>query len=409
MPVRFRGVTVLVLAVILGGDSAAVAQQAAERTADDPANAPRTAPQAAEPSTRAKVQAWMRKTQILERLNGDVDGWYPRLGGVTRGSGFAGGPGIRGMVPGTPFFLDLSGAISTKGYKAFDARARWLQVLDTRVELWTDYRYEDFPQEDFFGTGMSSTTATRTSYDFDGSDIRVRGVVTPQSWARLTVSVGYTKPDIGEGSDDKFPSIEALFTDTDAPGLIDQPDFLRTDVAAEIDYRDRGGNTGSGGFYRASFGLWNDVTLDQYDFRRFDAHLVQFVPLVPSKRHVLSGRVGASYVNNATGHRVPFYYLAYIGGADTVRSLREFRFKDENALWLSAEYRWRPRPFLSAAVFADAGETRANWEDVDLTDMRTGYGFGVGFHSDSETILRLDVGTGAGEGWQVFLKMQPAF
>ena len=87
----------------------------------------------------------------------------------------------------------------------------------------------------------------------------------------------------------------------------------------------------------------------------------------------------------------------------------EFRFKDENALWLSAEYRWRPRPFLSAAVFADAGETRANWEDVDLTDMRTGYGFGVGFHSDSETILRLDVGTGAGEGWQVFLKMQPAF
>ena len=33
------------------------------------------------------------RTQIMERLSGDIDGWYPRLGGMTRGSGFALGPG----------------------------------------------------------------------------------------------------------------------------------------------------------------------------------------------------------------------------------------------------------------------------------------------------------------------------
>ena len=30
-----------------------------------------------------KAKAWADKHQIVERLNGDVDGWYPRLGGMT--------------------------------------------------------------------------------------------------------------------------------------------------------------------------------------------------------------------------------------------------------------------------------------------------------------------------------------
>jgi len=38
------------------------------------------------------ARQWAKQTQILERLQGDIDGWYPRLG-ITRGSGFAIGPG----------------------------------------------------------------------------------------------------------------------------------------------------------------------------------------------------------------------------------------------------------------------------------------------------------------------------
>src|SRR5688572_22967006 len=42
-----------------------------------------------------KVKQWAEDTRIVDRLNGDVDGWYPRLGGMTRGSGFGIGPGYR--------------------------------------------------------------------------------------------------------------------------------------------------------------------------------------------------------------------------------------------------------------------------------------------------------------------------
>jgi hypothetical protein len=349
------------------------------------------------------------KTQIIERLNGDVDGWYPRLGGMTRGSGFAIGPGYRLHTFDDRIFVDLSAGISLKGYKAVDANVRWLQALDDRLELWTDFRYEDFPQEDFFGMGLSSSREARTSYDFDSTDIAVRGVVRPVPWLRAGTTVGYLRPEIGPGSDGNYPSIEELFTDVDAPGLAAQPNFMHTTFFGEIDYLDQRGNPRSGGFYRGALGFWDDRTLEQFDHKRFDALAMHYVPLVASRRHVLSGRLGLTYVNNETGERVPFYFLGYVGGVDTVRGYREFRFKDENAIWLGAEYMWTVHEYVSVVTFLDAGEVRPDWADVDLSGLKTGYGFGFRVHSDKQTFARIDFGTGGGEGWQIFLKLGPRF
>jgi hypothetical protein len=358
---------------------------------------------------RAKGEKIAEDTQIIERLNGDIDGWYPRLGGMTRGGGFALGPGYRFHVTDDGVFVDLSAGISLKGYKAVDANVRWWQALDERVELWTDFRYEDFPQEDFFGLGFASSEATRTSYDFDSTEFTVRGLYRLITWARVGTSVGYIRPDIGPGTDKGFPSIEQVFTDVEAPGLLDQPNFLHTTLFGEVDYRDVRGNPRDGGFYRASFGFWDDRTLEQFDHKRFDMVLTQHVPLTASKSHVITGRLGTSYVNNETGERVPFYFLAYVGGVDTIRSYREFRFKDENALWMTGEYRFIPIKWVSFAAFIDAGEVTPNWNDIDFRGLKNGYGFGVRMHSRTQTFARMDFGTGGGEGWQIFLKLGPSF
>ncbi len=365
-----------------------------------------------EPGERGFVQKakrWADDTQIVERLSGDIDGWYPRLGGMTRGSGFAIGPGYRIHTFADRLFVDLSAGISIKGYKAADANIRWLQALGDRLELWTDVRYEDFPQEDFFGMGFASSEDARTSYDFDSSDIALRAQLTPAPWLRAGTTLGYLRPDIGPGTDRNYPSIEALFTDAEAPGLIAQPNFLHTTMYGEIDYRDQRGNPHSGGFYRASLGFWDDRTLEQFDHKRFDATATQHVPLTASRRHVLSGRLGTTYVNNETGERVPFYFLGYVGGVDTIRSYREFRFKDENAVWAGAEYTWTFHDYVSLVTFLDAGEVNANWRDIDLRGWKKGYGAGVRVHHDDQTFARLDFGTGGGEGWQIFLKLGPSF
>jgi outer membrane protein assembly factor BamA len=257
--------------------------------------------------------------------------------------------------------------------------------------------------------GFDSAQATRTSYGFKSHDVTAHGLVKPVSWLRTGATVGYLHPSIGAGRDTNFPSIEALFTDVDAPGLAEQPDFLHTTVFADVDYRDQRGNPRSGGFYHLSYGIWNDRSFDQYDFRRFDVNVRQYVPLVASKAQVVSGHFGVSYVNNATGARVPFYFLPYVGGVDTIRSFREFRFKEENAMWMSAEYDWAPIKWVSLAAFVDAGRVARDWDDLDFGGMKKGYGFGVRVHSTKQTFARFDIATGGGEGWQTFLKLGAGF
>ena len=360
------------------------------------------------PSFRQRMQGWVRDVQLLERINATVDGWYPRIGGITRGSGFSGGGGYRTALLNDALFADVSAALSVKGYSALDAKLRVWQGFSKRVDLITEFRVEDFPEETYFGVGMDTSGTGRTSYDFDSIAVRTRLLIRPNRWARITTLLGYMRADVGH-ADSSYPSTEERFTDAEAPGLLEQPDYLQTTVAGEIDYRDTGGNTSKGGYYRASFNIWNDATFNAYDFRRTDMQVAQFVPVTPGGAHVVSGRVGAVAVSADEGSRVPFYYLAYAGGMDTIRSLREFRFRDRNAMWLSGEYKWRLRPRLSVSAFADVGQVSPDWHSLRTSDMDGGYGASLSVYTRTQTLLRLDVGTGAAEGWQLFIKLRPMF
>jgi hypothetical protein len=358
-----------------------------------------------EPGFIARARAWAREKQIVERLEGDVDGWYPRLGGMKRGSGFGGGPGYRTHVLDGHVLLDVSGALSYRFYKAVDVRARWLEAFGKRIELWTDYRLEDDPQEDFFGTGPDTRLSMRTSYTYRASDLSVHGEVKPVPWVHLGARLGYLHPWILRGRDPLFPSIEERFTDADAPGLARQPSFIHTSVFTDVDLRDVAGNPRRGGLYHAAFAHWDDRSLNAFDFNRLDATAIQHLPLNRAQTQILSPRVGLSLVNNAPGERVPFYYLPYVGGIDTIRSFREFRFADENALWLGAEYRWIVGPWWSLVGFADAGRVTHRWDQMNLSNLRPGYGGGVLIHSAKQTFARFYVGTGGGEGVRTYLSL----
>jgi outer membrane protein assembly factor BamA len=392
---------------------AASAQQAQGNAQGQDANPPAQAaastavpPPADEVSFIDKAKDWAQQHQIVERLNGDVDGWYPRLGGMTRGGGFAVGPGYRFHAGNV--LVDVSAGISTKTYTAADVRVRWLQALDERLEFWTNYRYEDFPQEDYFGRGLTSIDTNRTSYDFDSINFSALGLFKPLPWLRLGTELGYMSPDIGEGTDANFLSIEQIFSDADAPGLLEQPDYLHTTFFADVDYRDERGRPRRGGFYHVALGFWNDRTLQQYDFQRFDANLSQWVPVDADKKHVVLGRIGLSYVNHETGSRVPFYYQPTLGGSQQLRGFREFRFRDRNSMVMSAEYRWEASWMLDAAVFVDAGKVAATRSDLNLRDLATSYGVGLRVHSNSAFVARLDLAFSR-EGFIPLLRFEHVF
>ena len=50
-----------------------------------------------------------------------------------------------------------------------------------------------------------------------------------------------------------------------------------------------------------------------------------------------------------------------------------------------------------------------NWQDIHLSDLKRGYGFGARVHTNQLTFARVDFAAGGGEGWKMFLKLVPSF
>lgn len=363
--------------------------------------------QPAKPKGIERALLYIEEHRIIERLT-IADGWYPRIGGLTTGGGFAGGAGYRKHLFNDQLLLNGSAAISTKAYKEILADATLPALFGGWLEIGSNFNWRDFPQEDFFGIGNDSALAARTSYSFESTGISGRVALKPVRWLRFGSEIGYVTPTIASGTDPRFPSIEELFTDAEAPGLAVQPAFLYKNLFFQIDYRDQPGNPRSGGLWQATYGAWNENELNQYDFGRVDMEAAHFFPIFDKKR-VFALRVVASYVNNDPGNRVPFYYLPYIGGSNSVRGFREFRFRDENVIFMNAEYRWEAFAGLDMALFFDMGEARPDWEDIDFKDAKTSYGIGFRFNTYRNVFMRLDIGAGGREGTRIFFKFGPAF
>lgn len=353
-----------------------------------------------------KALLYIEEHRIVERLT-VADGWYPRIGGMTTGGGFAAGVGYRKHLFDDQLFLNASTAMSMKGYKQVVAGASYPTLWHGRLEVGSNIRWNHFPQEDFFGVGTDSQLEQRTNYSLKSTDVGGFAALTLVPWLRFGTELGYFEPTLGAGTDRRYPSTETIFTDTEAAGLLEQPTYFYKNLFVEIDYRDQPGNARSGGLLRATYGAWNDRELDRYDFGRVDIEAAHFFPIFDKKR-VFAWRMGVSYVNNAPGDRVPFYFMPYIGGSDTVRGFQEFRFRDENVVFMNVEYRWEAFSGLDMALFVDTGEVRDKWEAIDLRDAKTSYGLGFRFNNYKRVFLRLDVSVG-GEGTQMYFKFRPAF
>jgi surface antigen Omp85-like protein len=371
----------------------------AESKADQPVDATPQATDQPPPAVR-KVRNFIENNPIVQKLKGD--GFYPRIGGLSQGSGLAGGAGYRRHLDWG--YVDVSGAVSTKAYRGIDAQVRWVDT--SRFQLANLLTFRNNTQDDFYGLGNDTTDGTRTDYGIRWTDFGARGSVRIVRDLRLGADIGYFIPAVRHGRDANLMSIAEIFSDATAPGLAGQPNFEHHSVFAVSDSRDADGFPRRGGLYRAAYAIWNDRSFGQYNFERFDITGAQFFSL-PTKS-VVALRLALSYTNNEPGDRVPFYLLPYIGGGDTVRSFREFRFRDENAGVFNVELRHKIHSMAHIAGFVDLGKVAHNWQDINPTDLKKAYGVGLRAGTDEKTYFRFDVAYGDG-GTRMFLKFTPSF
>ncbi|MEP7115939.1 MAG: BamA/TamA family outer membrane protein [Acidobacteriota bacterium] len=393
---------------------------AAVASAQSDAPAPATRADALEAQREARERSlgtdphnWLERTlffvedkHVIERLN-PPEGAYPRLGSVTNGSGFGLGAGYRERTAGDRLLLDASGSWTYRDYKTIQARVVLRPVPTRPVELSAGSVWYDYTQEDFFGLGPASNRSDRVDYRLEGLDTYAQLQARKAGWLVLRGRIGRQRTNVTAGTDPRFPTLATRFDEATAPGMSDPLTLFYAQTSAGIDTRDQPGNTRSGGLYDVTAALYRDRRGDHFDFTRLDLRALHVFPIFDKKRG-FAVRAAASRIDPDGASLVPFYLMPTIGGSDSIRSFRDFRFRDATSVNFNAEYRWEAFSGLDLALFVDAGDVGPSWHALVGDRLRTAWGGGFRFNTNRRVFLRIDIADGR-EGLRLWVKFGPVF
>jgi outer membrane protein assembly factor BamA len=346
--------------------------------------------------------------RLLERLLNPAEGFYPKIGNITAGSGISFGPAYRkpGLLGGHADFSAFAAA-SFQRYWMLDARLTLPRLVNETVLVDVHAQRYEFPNEDFFGLGPDSNRADHVTYGLSNSLIGGTAAIRPMRWLSVGGGMDYLTPHIGPSDAD--PTIGTLFDSATAPGLNAQPDFLRYRAFADLNYRQPLGNPRRGGRYALTFEQFDDLNgEDRYSFHRLEADLQQYFPMLNDRR-VIALHALVSTSDTSAGREVPFYLQRTLGGPDDLRGFRRFRFRDNHALLLQAEYRWEIFTAVDGAIFYDAGKVASRLEDLTLSDLESDYGIGFRFGTSNGVFLRVEGAFGSREGKHFILRFGHVF
>ena len=350
---------------------------------------------------------WFERKGLQSLLAVNIAGFRPKFGGLPTGSGFGLGSRFRiDKLQGTWTDLQASATFSLKGYQQYDMQFGKLPDVERGPFAYTNLRYRNFPQEDFFGLGPNSRVPDRT--DFKMKEFSYDGVAGMRyRWFRSEVRAGMLQVNLEPGTDVKYPNTQVLFNDVTAPGLARQPDFFRVAVTGALDLRDRPDNPHNGTYLGFSLARYDDRDGGLFNFSNYAADARQYVSL-GSPARVIALRFLTSMDDPGRSSRIPFYYQQTLGGSDTMRGFREYRFRDRRLLYMSGEYRWEAVTGLEFVFFYDTGKVFSDRSDFDFTGLRPSYGYGVRIKTPDSVVMRIDVGRSR-EGTRLYFKFGPSF
>jgi hypothetical protein len=335
------------------------------------------------------------------------DGFHLKFGSLTTGSGVAYGSGYRHRrLFNREGELTGWAAASLKKYWAVEGRFDLPDLANGRLQIGTYARYNDYPQEVYFGIGPAARRDEETRYELENTLVGGRAGIKPAGVVTFGGGLEYSRPVVGPGRSRRAPSIETRFDDSSAPGLHTTLSYLRSSAFIDVDYR-RPRNARNGGWYRLEASHYAEES-DTFTFDRIDVDLRQYASVL-AERRVFAVRLYLSTSDTEPGARVPFYLMPTLGGHDSLRGFRDYRFRGPHAILANAEYRWEIWSGLDAALFYDAGKVALRRSDLDFKGLNKAYGFGFRFNTDNGTILRIDAGFGSQDGKHLYIVFGDVF
>ncbi len=203
------------------------------------------------------------------------------------------------------------------------------------------------------------------------------------------------------GNSSSDPSIEAGYDTSTLRGFDRGFKNLELTGGFEVDTRDHGGATTSGGVYRGFAGGGSLVDAARYG--HYGAEVAYYVSPFWVRRTFVA-RVALDGVLD-TNNDIPFTEMPRLGGPGLLRGYRTDRFRDKLATTTTLEYHWPIHELITGELFVEAAKVGRTYDALLGAGLRdhwhVGYGGGVIIHTTDRVRLRVDIAYG--EGLDVYL------
>ena len=349
----------------------------------------------------------LKENKILERITAGIGGVRLKMGGLATNGGFALGPEYLRHNQSGRFQFRVAAQGSAKLFQKYDTEFDVTRFGRDRLFLNFYAVHHNYPELEFYGPGPDSRKTGRSNYRLEDTAVDGNLGIRLMPHLSLVASAGYVWNNVGPGTAKNLISTEREFEPAQAPGIDHQADFLRYGGFLQFDYRDRPGGPRRGGNYFVQFSRFEDRTRSLHHFDRIDVELQQYVPLF-NERRVIALRAKTTLTETQPGQSVPFYMQPILGGSESLRGYRPYRFRDNNLLLFNVEYRYEVFSGLDMALFADAGKVVPRRGLINFKNLESSVGFGMRFNVRNNVFMRLDVGFSQ-EGFQVWVKFNNVF
>ena len=342
---------------------------------------------------------------IIDRLEdwgfstGEPRGFYPWLGSVYPGGGFAAGVGVR-----KPFGDD--GAVNVFG--GYSINSFWRAEANVALPTFAQNRagsrcgrYVDAPDVKYYGVGNDTHKDEQTHFGYTPAgggrlDFEAGISRSPAASITSTSTTVQAPPDRPSRSASRPPTRQASSSTASATSTARRVRVRLAAAAGLLGHR--AGCIASSSTTTASatttllvpIARGRSAAADSADARELGARASRARHGDRRRRH----------------ERRPVFHAAVTRRRQTLRGYPDFRFRDRHRLVMNAELRWTPARFLDMAVFYDTGKVASRRQDLDFDDLRglvrhrhavvgpKGYAFGVEVAHSREHAARLLVGAG---------------
>ncbi len=212
------------------------------------------------------------------------------------------------------------------------------------------YRYE-YTRLQYFGPGNTSTFQGRSDYSQRESGFEFNGGFIIHRKLRAGLLGSYRDISIGPGSAPGIPTTEEMYSALDIPGLTKPSTFLTGGAFAEYEGRDPASRSASAAYVLSvRFQNVNGSRKSLGGFDQYDFDGQYYLPFW-NRTRVVALRVRSSLTTPHAGSFVPFYMQPHLGGSDDLRGFDTYRFRDQDDVVASAEYRWTVIPLVDMVLF----------------------------------------------------------